>query len=189
MFIIKNNKIELKKKLNDLDRFVLDFIKLVGIKYVIVSGYVSILFGRPRGSEDIDMLIKNINEEDFIKFYKKITSKSFYCLNTSKADEAYEYLKTGHAVRFARNSEAIPNMEVKFIKDRRDEYVLDNALKVIVKKQIINIAPIESQIVYKKYKLQSDKDLEDAKHLELVFREQLDKEKIILFESWWKNEG
>lgn len=187
MFEIKNNKIELKKDLNDLDKFVIDFVKLLKIKYVIVSGYVSILFGRTRGSEDVDILIEKLDKKRFVDFYKSVTKKEFYCLNTSKVNEAYEYLETGHAIRFARINEAVPNMEIKFIKDRKDEYVLNNPIKVSINRLELNVAQIESQIVYKKYKLMSDKDIEDARHLEILFKDQIDKNKIKLFESWWKN--
>ena len=51
-------KIEFRKELNDLDKFVIDFTSILNklkIKYVIVSGYVAILFGRSRSSEDIDI--------------------------------------------------------------------------------------------------------------------------------------
>lgn len=54
-------RIKLKKEPNDLDRLVTDFVKILdrnSIKYVLVSGYVSILFGRSRSSEDIDMIVK-----------------------------------------------------------------------------------------------------------------------------------
>jgi len=42
------------RKLTKIDRFVLDFIDVIQhhSKYVIVSGYVSILFGRSRGGKE-----------------------------------------------------------------------------------------------------------------------------------------
>ena len=51
-----NKEIKLNKELNKLDKFVIDFCKLLD-RYVIVSGYVSILFGRSRSTEDVDLLI------------------------------------------------------------------------------------------------------------------------------------
>jgi RecA-family ATPase len=61
-YIILRNKVVSK-----LDLFVIDFIKILEkyTDYVIVSGYVSILFGRSRGTEDIDIFIEKI---DFKKF-------------------------------------------------------------------------------------------------------------------------
>ena len=49
MEIDYREKISLKKPLNELDTFVIDFISILNdmnITYVVVSGYVAILFGR-----------------------------------------------------------------------------------------------------------------------------------------------
>ena len=53
----KKNKIILDKEVNELDRFVVRFIRVLEkySDYVIISGYVSILFGRSRATEDIDI--------------------------------------------------------------------------------------------------------------------------------------
>ena len=47
----------IEKELNNLDLFVMDFLKVwtTQAEYVLVSGYVSILTGRSRISEDIDI--------------------------------------------------------------------------------------------------------------------------------------
>ena len=57
-FISKNN-IKIDRELSELDIFTLDFINVLKkyTKYVLVSGYVSILLGRSRASEDIDVII------------------------------------------------------------------------------------------------------------------------------------
>lgn len=57
------------KVLNNLDRFVLDFISILEkyVGYVVVSGYVSILLGRSRSSEDVDFLRKLNSEGNFYK--------------------------------------------------------------------------------------------------------------------------
>ena len=52
----KGNKIKFNKELNELDKFVLKFVAVLErlkIKYVLISGYVAILFGRSRSSENI----------------------------------------------------------------------------------------------------------------------------------------
>lgn len=57
---ISDQEIILNKELNDLDNLALDFIKILdgkAVKYVLVSGYIAILFGRSRSSEDIDMFM------------------------------------------------------------------------------------------------------------------------------------
>ncbi|MBU5688714.1 MAG: hypothetical protein KQA41_00585 [Candidatus Aenigmarchaeota archaeon] len=59
--IYEKNRIFLKnKKINNLDKFVIKFVKILEkyTRYVIVSGYVSILFGRSRATEDIDIIVE-----------------------------------------------------------------------------------------------------------------------------------
>jgi len=58
---IQKKEIGLDRKLNQLDKFVLKFCNLLDKNYVIVSGYVSILFGRSRGTEDVDLLIQKLS--------------------------------------------------------------------------------------------------------------------------------
>ena len=45
--------IVLDRELNELDSFVLEFIKCLQSRYVIVAGYVAILLGRSRTTDDI----------------------------------------------------------------------------------------------------------------------------------------
>ncbi len=58
----REDEIIFDRELSLLDSFVLSFTKHLAsnnIKYVIVSGYVAILFGRSRISEDVDILIEH----------------------------------------------------------------------------------------------------------------------------------
>jgi predicted nucleotidyltransferase len=62
----KEDKIIFDRELSLLDRFVLSFVEHLqtnNINYVIISGYVAILFGRSRMSEDVDIFIENISFE------------------------------------------------------------------------------------------------------------------------------
>ena len=60
--IIYTNKV-----LNELDKFTIEFISILEkyTPYVIVSGYVSILLGRSRASEDVDLLIPLMSFDKF----------------------------------------------------------------------------------------------------------------------------
>ena len=82
--VYKKDTISIENKIvSALDRFVFDFIRLLEkyTDYVIVSGYVSILFGRSRGTEDIEILIKRFDEHVFTKFYDLLIKKGYYFLN------------------------------------------------------------------------------------------------------------
>ena len=85
------------KELNSLDRFVLDYVSVLDkekIKYVIVSGYVAILFGRSKSSEDVDMIVEKISREKFFKLWDSFSCK-FECLTTKDPADAFgEYSST-----------------------------------------------------------------------------------------------
>lgn len=146
---ISDKEIRLNKELNDLDNLTMDFIKILDrnrIKYVLVSGYISILFGRSRSSEDIDVIVEKISEEQFSALWKQI-SRNFECINADNFQDAYEtHLMAGSAVRFARKGKFIPNIEFKFPKMDLENWVLDNGKTVVLNGNFLKISPIELQI-------------------------------------------
>ena len=119
MKFIDNKTIKLEKELNDLDLFVIKFIRIIEkyIDYVIISGYVSILLGRSRATEDVDLFIKNIGKQKFEQLYEDLKKNGFWCLNAESVNEIYSYLTDNLAIRFAEKGEVIPNFEVKIAKD------------------------------------------------------------------------
>ena len=122
-------KIQIEKRLNSLDKFALNFssiLKKLNIKYVLISGYVSILFGRARSSEDIDLIIEKLDAEKFHMFWKDV-NKKYNCINTSKEKEAYEnYLLEKIPIRFSEKEKFIPNVELKFPENEIEKWVLKN---------------------------------------------------------------
>ena len=183
-------EIILERKLNKLDSFVLDFIKVLekDADYVIVSGYVSILLGRTRATEDIDLLVSKMSEQEFQSLWKDLNNNNFECINTSKPEEAFQMLKE-HAIRFFKKGKPIPNIEFKIIKTDLDKYSFENKIKVILNLGVLLISPLELQIAYKLFlaadgvdeELQSDKDIEDARHLYNLFKEKINKEELLIF--------
>ncbi len=171
----KDKTIFLNRELNELDRFVIDFTSLLE-RYVVVSGYVSILFGRSRATEDIDLLIPKMNIKEFESVWKKIIDNGFECLNTEKIANAFRLLEE-HAIRFAKKGKPIPNIEFKIIKNDIDSYSYENKIKAVINKKELFISPIEMQIAYKLF-LGSEKDLEDAKHLYELFKDKINKEEL-----------
>ncbi len=173
---MSGGQIRLDKELNDLDRFVMDFIQILEkneVNYVLVSGYLSILFGRSRSSEDIDLIVEKIPKDRFTAMWKDIMA-SFYCLPTDNPDIAYEtYLVAPTSVRFSRRGAPIPNIEFKFPKVDLDRWVLKNSRRVLLNGKTIRISPVELQIAYKLF-LNSEKDIEDARYLYRLFAEKLD---------------
>ena len=173
---IEQECIKIDKQLNSLDRFVIDFSEILNklnIKYVFVSGYVSIIFGRNRSSEDIDLIIEKIDLQKFSALWNELVKK-FECIITEDKKGAYEeYLLNNHSIRFSEKGKFVPNMEVKFPKTELDLWSLKNSVKTFLNNNLIFISKIELQIPFKLF-LGSDKDFEDAKFLYEIFKEKID---------------
>lgn len=172
--------IEIDRELSDLDVFAMDFIRILRkhSKYVIVSGYVSILLGRSRSSEDIDIIIPAMDFPEFALLFRDMYSNGFYCLNSDKEKEAYSYARDKIAIRFAKKDDVIPNIELKFSKNKADEISLKETLKVRLGKEDIVISSLEMQVAFKENVLGSQKDIEDAMHIRNVAGNNLKKELI-----------
>ena len=167
--------IVLNRELSELDRFVLDVVELIEkyTPYVIVSGYVTILFGRSRGTEDVDFVIGEISEQKFLKMCWEARIRGFEFLNPEDCRGLYEMLVEKMGIRMARRGEIIPNAEIKSPKDYFHREALEDRIPVELNDRRIYISPIELQIAYKLY-LGSDKDFEDAFFLYELFKGHLD---------------
>ncbi len=185
MKFIDKRTLHLDKVLNELDLFVLDFISIVEkyVDYVIISGYVSILLGRSRATEDIDIFIRPFSKEQFLKFYADLLHHKYWCLNGEDQDELFAYLQEGLALRFAQHQQTIPNFEVKFTKKYLDEASFTDRITVQTDKGNLFISSLERQIAFKRYYLKSEKDLEDANHIEKVFKDYINSSLVSLYKN------
>jgi len=182
-FKYTDNYIGIKnKELSELDRFVKNFVRILekNFRYVIVSGYVAILFGRNRSSEDIDVFIQKKDFESFKNYWDEV-SQRYECINTKIADKAYnDYLLKNIPIRFSKKNEFIPNFELKFPRSELDKWTLSERKKVIVNDSNLYVSPLELEIPYKLY-LGSDKDIEDARFLYKFFKDYLDRNLLKTF--------
>ncbi|MCD4768433.1 MAG: hypothetical protein K8R34_18275, partial [Methanosarcinales archaeon] len=96
-----------------LDLFVIDFIKILEkyTDYVIVSGYVSTLFGRSRGTEDIDIFIEKMDFQTFKQLKDELRQKKYWFLNAKNPLELYAMLNNKLAIRAAIQDTVIQNIE------------------------------------------------------------------------------
>lgn len=188
---IEDKNIYLKNKFTSkLDLFVIDFVKILKkyTDYVVVSGYVSILFGRSRGTEDIDILINKTGKDIFFKFHDELIKKNYWFLNSENPDELFGMLEDGLAIRAAVKDKVIPNIEIKYVKTQLDKVSMKEHKVAILEKYSVNISPLELQIAFKLY-LGSDKDIEDAAYLYELFHAHLDKVKLKHFIDILKVKG
>jgi len=174
-------KIKLKKETNIIDEFVIDACKILAkyFNYVIVSGYLSILFGKIRGTEDIDVFIEKTDFQTFKRFYDELTQKGYEIFNAKSDKDAYNMLTKKIAPRIAKKDEFIPNVELQFPKDNWGLKSIKEKIKVELNEEEFFISSIEMNIAFKIY-LSSRKDIDDACYLYLLFKKlrYLDEKKI-----------
>ena len=158
-----------------------------GVGYVVVAGYVAILFGRGRRSDDIDFIVEDVGESGFVELCKRAREAGFALMqgdiwSEDSVKALYRrYLAEGHGVRFMYRDMVLPNIEVKLARTSVHRYALTHAVKVVVNDRFtIRVSPIELQIAYKLY-LGSEKDVGDAVFLYTLFRDYIDRGEL---EKW-----
>lgn len=162
---------------NILDRFAEKFCGIAEkhVKYIIVSGYVAISHGRRRTTEDIDMIIERISFEKFEELHDDLINNGFICVQSSKVGDVYDYLNKGDSVRYVwREDLQPPEMEVKFIKDEIDELQMETRKKLEFTGIDIWFSSIEFNIAFKEELLKTPKDIEDARHLRIIYKDNID---------------
>ncbi len=165
-----------------LDKFAEDACTIVGshCRYIIVSGFVAIAHGRSRGTEDIDMIIDRIGLESFRALHKDLEKGGFECIQGSSAESLYrDYLSEDCSIRYVRKGAYVPELELKLAKDALDEDQLENRKKLPLTGLDIFFSSIETNIAFKEELLKSDKDLEDARHLRIIYSDSLNEKEII----------
>lgn len=166
-----------------LDKFAEDFCRIVEkhCMYIICSGFVAIAHGRSRGTEDIDMIIERIPREKFVELHKDLIKEDFIAIQSDNPQSLYEdYLKKGSSVRYVWKSEGFfpPEMEVHFSKDKLDDEQIEDRMKLPLTKLNVYFSSVESNIAFKEEYLGTGKDLEDAKHLRIIYKGKIDENKI-----------
>lgn len=157
-----------KLKEAPIDRLALDFCSALDeqhISYAIIGGYVAILLGRPRESDDVDIFAEPMNYEAFAKLHSRLC-EHFDCLSPGNARRLFaDYLDAGPestSVRYAQRDTFVPNIEFKFARKRLDFEALEGRLKLTLNGSVLAVGPLESQIAFKLY-MGSPKDFEDAR--------------------------
>jgi ATP-dependent exoDNAse (exonuclease V) beta subunit len=148
-------------------------------KYIVVSGFFVIVSGRSRATEDIDIIIERFDLDTFLKLHSELVKNHFQCLQSSNPIEIHDlYLKENIPVRYIFNEQLIPNVELKFAKDKLDEFQIKTRVKIDFTEIDIYFSSIEANIAFKEELLKSPKDIDDAKHLRIVYSERIDERMI-----------
>ncbi|MFW5937497.1 MAG: hypothetical protein ACOCSN_01015 [Halanaeroarchaeum sp.] len=167
---------------NRLDELAIDFshvLRRFDIEHVYIAGYVSILAGRARSTEDVDVLIERIEENTAEELAAALHESGFWG-PAMPLDSLYEMLDNGDNIWIAADDQVTPHIEGKFAHDEFDHASLDNAIRARIGGETIPVGPLELQIAYKLY-LGAQKDVEDAVHLYTLFEESLHVSRL---ETW-----
>ncbi|MDP2672466.1 MAG: hypothetical protein Q8O84_01495 [Nanoarchaeota archaeon] len=179
----------MKREVSDktiLDKFAEDFCKVVNshCKYIICSGFVAISHGRSRGTEDIDMIIEKLSLDKFEKLHNDLIKHNFECMQSDDPKIIYwDYLFKKDSVRYVRKNQFLPEMEIKFAKDEIDNYQLNSRIKIPFTRLDVYFPKIEEAIAFKEEYLKSEKDLEDARHLRIIYEGKIDEDYIKQFKK------
>ena len=171
---LRNGTLAVEREPNQLDELAIRFSEILGqfdIKHVYIAGYVSILAGRARSTEDVDVLIERIDEEAAVELAETLDEKGYWG-PAMPLTSMYEMLDTGDNIWVAPEDQITPHLEVKFARDEFDRASLQNAITARIGDEAVSIGPLELQIAYKLH-LNAQKDIEDAVHLYTLFEESL----------------
>ena len=164
-----DDTLTISRELSELDNDVLAFTRILDacdVDYVIVSGYVAILTGRSRSTEDIDVILESLSETETEQLVTELNDQGYWGM-AMPLDEMYSMLSEGSRIRIAEDGEMYPNFETWFVSNDVEREALSNPLAVTFDHGQIDISPIELQIAYKLRLAQaadslSGKDFEDA---------------------------
>lgn len=179
---LRDGTLIVRRDPNQLDALAIEFSDILSrfsIDHVYIAGYVSILAGRARSTEDVDVLIETIDEATAEELTETLKEEGFWGA-AMPLSSLYEMLSNGDNIWVAPDDQVTPHLEVKFVRDKFDRASLENAIIARIGGETIPIGPLELQIAYKLH-LGAQKDLEDAVHLYMLFEESLS---IARLEKW-----
>lgn len=185
---LRDGVLVVDRETNDLDELAIRFSTIldVDVNHVFTSGYVAILAGRSRATEDIDVLLKPLDDETIARLASRLKDDELWG-PAMPLDSMAEMLTGGDNIWIARDGEMVLHLEVKFVDDEYDRASLKNKITARISSvgAELPIGPLELRIAYKLY-LGAQKDFEDAVHLYAMFEETLSTREI---EQWVEKLG
>lgn len=169
---LRDDTLIIERAPNRLDELAIEvsgILDALGIEHVFVSGYVAILTGRSRGTEDIDVLLERLEPATVDRLVATLKRHDLWG-PAMPLDHMDEML--AEHIWVARAEETIPHLELKYVTDRFDMASLEHRITARIADAELPIGCLELQIAYKLW-MGSRTDVEDALHLYLLFEETL----------------
>ena len=117
----------------------------VGIEYSVVSGYVAVLFGRSRATEDIGVITERFDDGTADELAKRLREAGHWG-SAMPLDDLHETLADDLPARIAEEGPRIPNVELKFASDESDRISLDNAISVRLGGETLRVGSLSSRL-------------------------------------------
>lgn len=179
---IRDDEIYTEKPPNVLDELVLDIVSIfdrLDIQYVVVSGYVAVLLGRSRTTEDIDVIVEPFGESVAVDLMRELQDAGYWGA-AMPLSELHSTLEDGLPVRIAEDGHRVPNVELKFPTDRYSRLSLENTVTVHLDGASLRVGSLELQIAYK-LRMGAQKDYEDALYLYHLLEGTLNRDRLESF--------
>jgi hypothetical protein len=93
----------IEKEPSELDELVLDVTAIlddVSVEYAVVSGYVAVLLGRSRATEDIDVIVESFSPETATELAERLRAAGYWG-SAMPLDSMHGMLSEGSIVRVA----------------------------------------------------------------------------------------
>ncbi|GAB3691846.1 hypothetical protein GCM10028857_29730 [Salinarchaeum chitinilyticum] len=180
-----DGRLVLSRELSTLDRDVVEFTSVLddhSVEYVIVSGYVSILTGRSRSTEDVDVVLEPLDSDELSALADRFERMGYWGM-AMPLDRLSDMLPEGERLRIAEDGVMVPNFEVWLASNDLEREALATSITAEIGDAAVSISGIELQIAYKLQLAQAagstaGKDFEDALHLYLTFEDQLNTDRL-----------
>ena len=164
-----DEEVIIDKPPTNLDKLILEvggILDDVGIEYSVVRGYVAVMFGRARATEDIDVITERFDRGTADELAERLQEAGYWG-SAMPLEDVHETLVDDLPVRIAEDGHRVPNVELKFASDEHDRISLDDAISVRLGGETLRVGSLEFQIAYK-LDMGARKDYEDALYLHEV---------------------
>jgi hypothetical protein len=113
---LRDGTLVVEREPNRLDELAIAFAEVLDrfdVRYAYVAGYVSILAGRARSTEDVDVVFERIDEPVVVEIVTALDDAGFWG-PAMPLESTYEMLEGGDNIWVAPEDQIMPHLEVKF---------------------------------------------------------------------------
>ncbi|MEF8874944.1 MAG: DUF6036 family nucleotidyltransferase [Candidatus Thermoplasmatota archaeon] len=155
------------KKIEEVLRTTIEYLNQEDIDYVLVGGIAVIIYGNPRTTVDLDLLVK-LEEEEIKDFAGYLQNKGFF---SDPKDMKLAFEEKTHFT--AEEKDSLFRLDIKGVYDAKEKMTLKNRNKIEYKGMKMWVASPEDTIANKLY-YGSEQDIEDAESIYIRQEKNLD---------------